>query len=38
MKLQYIDPERLNSEHGSKGDAWISLVQGNRIEFKGRIG
>lgn len=34
-KLQSVDPERLGKREDSSGDAWISLVEGNRIDFKG---
>lgn len=31
--LQSVDPERLGIEKGSRGDKWVSLGGGNRIDF-----
>lgn len=37
-KLQSTEPERLDQEEGSSGDAWIFLERGNRIVFVGGLG
>ena len=38
IKVQSKDPERLGTEEGSRGEAWISLREGNRIDFAGELG
>lgn len=35
---QSRDPERLRNKEGTRGNAWISLGQGNRIDFAGGLG
>lgn len=32
-KLHFLDQVRLGIEEGTKGDSWIFLGGGNRIEF-----
>jgi hypothetical protein len=37
--LQSTDPETLNcNKEGFRGDAWISLGRGSRIDFVGGLG
>lgn len=31
--LQSVKPERLGIEKGTRGDKWVSLKKGNRIDF-----
>lgn len=31
--LQSVDPERTDKEKGSRGDEWISLGGGNKIDL-----
>lgn len=31
--LQSTDPERLRNKEGTRGDAWVSLGKGNKIDF-----
>ena len=37
-KLQSIDCEGLDIEKGIRGDTMISLEEGSRIDFMGRLG
>lgn len=36
--LQTTGPERLTNKDGSKGDTWIPLGRGNRMDYVGRLG
>lgn len=38
IKLQSPDPEKLGKKESSRGDAWISLGKGNRLDFAGGLG
>lgn len=38
IKLQYIDPERLEIEEETKRDTWISLEEGSSIDSMGDWG
>lgn len=37
MNLQSVDPEKLGIRERTKGDTWISLGWGNRIDFMGGL-